>query len=377
MYGPSEFEGGVFSDEIEGGRASAIIELSTSGMVALTSTGQRFGILYRECQLDLGGATGRMVVCRTPDRKLTLFCEDGRFPAALDLESGGELAEQFSAVRSLRRVEGIRWQMWLCMMAVLSVLCLIGGYYALIALAKASIVAVPVSVDTKIGKLALESLELEATRVTDKVIVNAVQEMVSRLEPHSELKGLTFEVRVLDSPEVNAFCLPGGKMVVYTGLLKKAKTAEQVAGVLSHEMAHAIKRHGLQRITESLGVVVAIELLIGDVGGLVAIGVELGKSAALTSYSRELETEADIVGVQLLHAAAIDPLELAGFFEMLKDEGNDLPAAMRWLSTHPEHEARIATVRGALAKLGAQEYRPLDIDWDDVQQHLKQLQDDN
>ena len=376
MYGPSEFEGGVFSDEIDGGRASATIELSTSGMVALTSTGQRFGILYRDCQLDIGGATGRMVFCRTPDRKLTIFCEDRRFPAALDMESGGELAEQFSSVRGQRLSEGIRWRMWLLGMAIVSVLCLIGGYYALIAIAKASIVAVPVSVDTKIGKLALESLELEGTRVTDKVVVDAVQEMVSRLEPHSELKGLTFEVRVMDSPEVNAFCLPGGKMVVYTGLLKKAKTAEQVAGVLSHEMAHAIKRHGLQRITESLGIVVAIELMIGDVGGLVAIGVELGKSAALTSYSRELETEADIVGVQLLHAAAIDPLELAGFFEMLKDEGNDLPAAMRWLSTHPEHEARIATVRGALAKLGAQQYRPLAIDWDDVQQHLNQLKDD-
>lgn len=376
MYGPAEFEGGVFSDEIDGGRASATIELSTSGMVALTSTGQRFGILYRDCQLDIGGATGRMVFCRTPDRKLTIFCEDRRFPAALDMESGGELAEQLSAVRGQRLTEGVRWRVWLLGMAIVSVLCLIGGYYALIAIAKASIVAVPVSVDTKIGKLALESLELEGTRVTDKVIVDAVQEMVSRLEPHSELKGLTFEVRVMDSPEVNAFCLPGGKMVVYTGLLKKAKTAEQVAGVLSHEMAHAIKRHGLQRITESLGIVVAIELMIGDVGGLVAIGVELGKSAALTSYSRELETEADIVGVQLLHAAAIDPLELAGFFELLKDEGNDLPAAMRWMSTHPEHEARIATVRGALAKLGAQEYRPLAIDWDDVQQHLKQLQDD-
>jgi len=376
MYGPSEFEGGVFSDEIDGGRASATIELSTSGMVALTSTGQRFGILYRDCQLDIGGASGRMVFCRTPDRKLTIFCEDRRFPAALDMESGGELAEQLSSVRGQRLSEGIRWQMWLLGMAIVSVLCLIGGYYALIAVAKASIVAVPVSVDTKIGKLALESLELEGTRVTDKVVVDAVQEMVSRLEPHSELKGLTFEVRVMDSPEVNAFCLPGGKMVVYTGLLKKAKTAEQVAGVLSHEMAHAIKRHGLQRITESLGIVVAIELMIGDVGGLVAIGVELGKSAALTSYSRELETEADIVGVQLLHAAAIDPLELAGFFEMLKDEGDDLPAAMRWLSTHPEHEARIATVRGALAKLGAQQYRPLAIDWDDVQQHLNPLKDD-
>ena len=377
MYGPAEFEGGVFSDEIDGGRASATIELSTSGMVALTSTGQRFGILYRDCQLDIGGATGRMVFCRTSDRKLTIFCEDRRFPAALDMESGGELAEQFSSVRGQRLSEGIRWRMWLLGMAIVSVLCLIGGYYALIAIAKASIVAVPVSVDTKIGKLALESLELEGTRVTDKVVVDAVQEMVSRLEPHSELKGLTFEVRVMDSPEVNAFCLPGGKMVVYTGLLKKAKTAEQVAGVLSHEMAHAIKRHGLQRITESLGIVVAIELMIGDVGGLVAIGVELGKSAALTSYSREHEIEADLVGVRMLHAAALDPLELAGFFELLIDEGNDLPAAMRCLSTHPEHEARFATVRGALAKLGAQQYRPLAIDWDDVQQHLKQLQDDN
>ena len=377
MYGPSEFEGGVFSEEIEGGRASATIELSVSGLVAVTSTGQRFGMHYRDCQVDIGGATGRMVFCRTPDRKLTFFCEDRRFPAALELESGGELAEQFSAVRGLRLREGIGWRVWLCGMAVLSVLCLIGGYYALIAVAKASIVAVPVSVDTKIGKLALDSLELEGTRVTDKVIVDAVNEMIARLEPHSELKGLTFEVRILDSPEVNAFCLPGGKLVVYTGLLRKAQTAEQVAGVLAHEMAHAIKRHGLQRITESLGIVVAIELLIGDVGGLVAIGVELGKSAALTSYSRELETEADLVGVKLLHDAAIDPLELAGFFEMLKDEGDELPAAMKWLSTHPEHAARIANVRGALAKLGAQQYRPLALDWNAVQQQLKQLQSDN
>ena len=110
-----------------------------------------------------------------------------------------------------------------------------------------------------------------------------------------------------------------------------------------------------------------------SVGGLVAMGVELGKSAALTSYSREHETEADVVGVGMLHAAAIDPRELAGFFEMLRDDGGDLPDAIAWLSTHPQHDVRIATIRGALAKLGAQEYRPLAIEWDDVQQHLKQL----
>ena len=75
----------------------------------------------------------------------------------------------------------------------------------------------------------------------------------------------------------------------------------------------------------------------------------------------------------MLHAAAIDPLELAGFFEMLKDEGKDVPNAIAWLSTHPQHEVRIATIRSTLAKLGAQEYRPLAIDWDEVQEHLKKL----
>ena len=373
MYGAEEFEGGVFSEEIEGGRASATIELTASGVKAVTSTAQEFTVRYRDCVLDMGGATGRMVFVRTQDRKLTIFCEDRRFPMALQLDAGTELAEQLASVRGLRRSEGFRWRMRLCGLAIVSLLCLVGGYYGLLVAAKASIRAVPITVDEKIGKLALDSMDLEGTPVKDKVIVDAVKAMVARLEPHSELKGLTFEVRVMDSPEVNAFCLPGGKIVVYTGLLRKAKTAEQVAGVLSHEMAHAIKRHGLQRVTESLGIVVAFELLIGDVGGLVALGVELGKSAALTSYSREHEIEADLVGVRMLHAAAVDPLELAGFFEMLKDEGKDVPDAIAWLSTHPQHDVRIATIRSELATLGAQEYRPLSIDWDDVQQHLQQL----
>ena len=377
MYGPSEFEGGVFSDEIEGGRASATIELSTSGMVALTSTGQRFGILYRDCQLDIGGATGRMVFCRTPDRKLTIFCEDRRFPAALDMESGGELAEQLAAARGQQFAEGVRWRIGLLATAILLLLVLIGGYYGVIAAAKASIGAVPVSVDIKIGKLTLESMELEGSRVTDKVIVEAVRKIVARMEPHSELKGLTFEVLVLDSPEVNAVCLAGGKILVFTGLLRKAKTAEQVAGVLSHEMAHAIKRHHLQRLTESLGFVVAIEVLIGDVGGLVALGVELGRSAALKSHSREHEMEADLVGVRLMHEAGIDPREMAGFMEMIRDEFGDIPDGIKWLANYPQFAERLVTIRGELAKLGPQQYRPFDIDWEAVQLRLDQLKQED
>jgi Zn-dependent protease with chaperone function len=373
MYGAEEFEGGVFHESIEGGRASATIELTASGVKASTSTGHEFAIRFPDCVLDIGGASGRMVFLRTQDRKLTIFCEDRRFPRALEMDAGTEFAERLASVRGSRWQEGFRWRMWLFVSTVACALCLVSGYYGLLWAAKSSIAAVPISVDAQIGKLAFESRDVEGPQVNDPVVVDAVKAMIARLEPHAGLAGLNFEVHVVNSHEVNAFCLPGGKIIVYTGLLKKSKTAEQVAGVLSHEMSHAIKRHGLRRVMESLGIVAAMELLAGDVGGLTALGADLAKSAALTRYSREAETEADVTGVRMLHAAAIDPLELAGFFEMLKDQKEDFPAAIKWLSTHPQHDERIATIRGELAKLPAQQYRDLDIDWKEVQQRLKEI----
>jgi len=373
MYGTEEFAGGVFHDSVEGGRASAVIRLTAGSVVAEASTDQRFEIRFADCVLDMGGASGRMVFVRTADRSLTIFCEDRQFAKALEMDGGQELASQLANIRSSRWSEGFRWRMWLIVGTVGCLLFLVGGYYLLLWKAKSSVDAIPLSVDAQIGKVAFESRDLEGPQVKDPEIVDAVKEMVARLEPHAELKGLTFEVQVVNAPDVNAYCLPGGKIVVFTGLLKKAKTAEQVAGVLSHEMSHAIKRHGLRRVIESVGVVAAAGLLVGDVGGLTALGVELGKSAALTSYSREAETEADITGVRMLHAAAIDPLELAGFFEMLKEEQAGPGVAIKWLSTHPQHDERIALVRRELAKLPPQQYRALDIDWEKVQQRLQEI----
>ncbi|MBS0202186.1 MAG: M48 family metallopeptidase [Planctomycetes bacterium] len=373
MYGAEEFAGGVFHQSIEGGRATATIELTASGVKAVTSTGQTFEIRYQDCALDVGGASGRMVFLRTMDRRLTIFCEDRRFPKALEMDAGPEFAEQLATVQKSRWREGFQWRMWLAVGTAVCLLCLVGGYYALLWTAKSSIGAIPVSADIQIGKAAFDARTLEGPQVTDRVVVDAVKAMVARLEPHAELKGLTFDVYVVNSSDINAYCLPGGKIVVFTGLLKTAQSAEQVTGVLSHEMSHAIKRHGLRHVMESMGIVVAVELLVGDVGGLVSLAADLGKSAALTSYSRDAETEADVTGVKMLHAAAIDPLELAGFFELLKQQQPEFTAAIQWLSTHPQHDERIATVRGEVAKLPPQEYRGMEIDWEKLQQRLQEI----
>ncbi|HAP08816.1 MAG TPA: peptidase M48, partial [Planctomycetaceae bacterium] len=151
-----------------------------------------------------------------------------------------------------------------------------------------------------------------------------------------------------------------------------AQTAEEVAGVLSHEMAHATLRHGLQSAVRSTGVIVAAELLIGDAGGVVAVIAELGQHAAITKYSREQETQSDAEGVRMLHAAAVDPLALASFFERLKEQQQQLPKAINWLSTHPQHDVRIAAIRAQVATLAAQQYRGLEVDWDGLKQSLQE-----
>ena len=89
-----EFPGGVFSDEIDGGRSGAHLRLGDRGITARTSEGREFVIGYSDCDLELGGDSGRMVFCRTADRSLTFFCEDRRFPEALKRAAVGELFEQ-------------------------------------------------------------------------------------------------------------------------------------------------------------------------------------------------------------------------------------------------------------------------------------------
>ncbi len=371
MTGELMFSGGVFSDAIEGGRAGAEIELTSVGVSALTPEGQRFVVPYRECQLEVGGFSGRMVFCRNHDRSLTVFCEDRKFPAALSQASAGVLDQQLTHNLKLRRKESRRGRLIAAWILAGILLLAVGGYYAVRAAALAAVSAVPVSVDRQIGDLAFKSMDLGGPEINDPAVVGAMQSMVDRLVPHAASTAMEFEVHVVDSPMVNAFALPGGKMVVFTGLVAQADQPEQVAGVLAHEMAHATLRHGLHRIGQSLGFAAAVNLLLGDAEGLVAAGAELFQLASINSYSRQQENAADAEGTRMLHAAAIDPMGLATFFETLGKQQADLPDMPSWISTHPQHAARIAAIKEQVAGLPDRKYEPIDVDWADMQKRLK------
>ena len=375
MTGSREFSGGVFASTIEGGRAGTKIQVGEEGIKARTRDGQVFSLDYGGCRLDMGGASGQMLFCRNPDRSITIFCDDKAFPGALAEAAGSALQGQLDALFRRRRQERRRARTWgLATVGLLGVL-VIGGYLGIKDAGRYAAGAVPVSVDQRIGRLTIEAMDLQGEPVEDPVIVDAVQAMVERLEPHAGSEAFSFSVQVVDAPIVNAFALPGGPIVVYTGLIEKADSPEQVAGVLAHEMAHVTQRHGIERIAQSVGLVLAVDLLLGDTSGLVALSVELLQNAAISSYSRAQEAEADEVGVIALHQAGIQPLELARFFEILEEESN-ISDLIQWLASHPSHENRVAAIHDQVEGLTAGDYPPLKLDWERVRRHAAALRDD-
>jgi predicted Zn-dependent protease len=192
----------------------------------------------------------------------------------------------------------------------------------------------------------------------DKAQLNRVRAVANRLIAHSavfrkDAPSWQWEVNVISSPEINAWCMPGGKMAVYTGLIEKLKvTNEELAAVMGHEMAHALREHGRERASQQ----VAQQTVIGIGAALLGIG-EVGAGLANIvadvtvglPYARKYETEADRIGVELAARAGYDPRAAVSLWKKMAQGGGGGPP--QFLSTHPEPEARIADLQEYSARV--------------------------
>lgn len=175
----------------------------------------------------------------------------------------------------------------------------------------------------------------------------ALAHMVARLA-EGDSAAPAVSVRIYNIPAVNAFALPGGRIVVMSELIAKAEAPEEVAGVLAHELGHIAGRHAEAQLIRATGLQLLLSLATGGGGGD-TISTAAGL-ATILQYSREAERQADAYAQARLEAAAIDPLGLKHFFErILKDEGQAGGGVFGKIgsifSTHPGTDERIATIR--------------------------------
>ncbi len=171
------------------------------------------------------------------------------------------------------------------------------------------------------------------------------------LEANHIEKSFDWKVTVLQSDQVNAFCLPGGKMAVYTGLLPVAQNADAVAVVMGHEIAHALLRHGAQRMTR--GKLEQLGQMAGAASGMdqntmQAVMQAYGYGSALP-YARSQETQADELGLMLAAAACFDPRESVPLWERM-DRNSGGGAPPEFASTHPSAGTRIQQLQALMPK---------------------------
>jgi metalloendopeptidase OMA1, mitochondrial len=172
-----------------------------------------------------------------------------------------------------------------------------------------------------------------------------------------------WQVNLVNNRQVNAFCLPGGKIVVFTGILPYAQTEAGLAAVMGHEMAHAVARHGSQRLLRtSLAqtVMMGANFSMGnmDPQQRQTIMAALGAGAQygmILPFSREHETEADQMGLLYMARAGYDPHEAISFWERMSTAGGS--GAPEFASTHPSHARRIQDLQEFLPKAMAEYQR--------------------
>jgi predicted Zn-dependent protease len=185
-------------------------------------------------------------------------------------------------------------------------------------------------------------------------------QIAKRLLPHTarfspRAADWRWEVNLIGSNTINAFVMPGGKVVFYTGIIERLKlTDDEIAMIMGHEMAHALLEHGRERVGQeriaqaaTIGASVISQALgYGDLGGLIAQGTS---RLTLLSFNRGDETEADLVGMDIAARAGYDPRAAVTLWEKMSSASRGEPP--QFLSTHPSNDTRIDTLRAALPRV--------------------------
>jgi predicted Zn-dependent protease len=195
-----------------------------------------------------------------------------------------------------------------------------------------------------LGKQLAQQVERQAKIIDDPIIAEYVNRVGQNLVRNSDAK-VPFTIKVIDSEDVNAFALPGGFFFVNSGLILKADTEAELAGVMSHEIAHVAARHGTKQATRGqIAQIATIPLIF--MGGWAGYGIYQGASVLIPvgflSFSRAFESEADMLGLEYMYKAGYDPTAFVDFFEKIQSLEKKKPGTMaKVFSTHPPTDDRI------------------------------------
>lgn len=239
--------------------------------------------------------------------------------------------------------------------AILVILLVLAGCYTVPETGRSAFI-LPLGDEIAQGASAFAGIKDKEKISTDVIAIERVQRVGQRIAEAvgSDLPGAKWEFVLFDAPDtVNAFALPGGKVGVYSGLLKLAETDAELATVMGHEIAHVTARHGSERMSKGVAAAllgVALDASTQDQRNhdLILAAYGAGAGGLMLKFSRDNESEADYIGIRYAAKAAYDPRAAIGFWQKMtkeKEGGAGLPV---FLSTHPSDAQRIASLQAQM-----------------------------
>jgi predicted Zn-dependent protease len=236
--------------------------------------------------------------------------------------------------------------------------------------------------DVQLGRQAAtevrQQLPMLNDRTTDALVGRIGSRLVAAVPSRFRQPAFRYSFDVVNLREINAFALPGGPMFLHRGMLQAARTDDEVAGVMAHELSHVILRHGTLQAAKAqkfqigaLAGQILGSIVGGTKGAIIAQGSQFGLGTYFLKYSREYEREADLLGAQIMARAGYAPRQMANMFRTIQQQGGG--GGPEWLSDHPDPGNRYAAINREAASLqvnGAADTGPA---FDSVRARLAQM----
>lgn len=355
-----EYSGIAISDQVKNGR--------TSGRIIITPGGLQFKhdeypiqFSFKGLRIKNGGANNSLIFFEHPDYpEFTLYTQNKKILKDPFFLQNQQLQQQIKPISS-RRIQ----KRLLYFGGFTTVLGLLFGlvFYSFEA-AKGLAQEIPFEYEKQLGDEFLSSALQDRRQIEDAQLDSCVTLMTDQLVQAVEDTSFIFNFYLVEDPAVNAFALPGGHVVINSGLVASADNYEEIAAVIAHEMAHVTRRHHVRNMISMTGLYAAVIFLTGGEGGLWETLLSQGIQLNQLKYSRDMEREADEGGWNYLISANINPQGMITFFEKLNElhggEEEDALVGPSLFSTHPETMERIETLTSKVNELSEAERNSFD-----------------
>lgn len=366
-------EGGAFHPNLPNGRASGEVLISFTAVHFKSDKGD-FDLPADGLKIELGGANDRLIFFSHPTHpQVTIHTADHSILNHPMLVNNPALAGQRKKVRARKRMA------WAVLLGVVGsvVALLLGLFLARDKMVRTAAKAVPVDWEIAAGDKLFEQIIATKRLVTDTNINAQLKQITEPLLAGIKDNRYPLKFHIVEDATLNAFAMPGGNVVIHSGLLMAADSPEEVAGVLGHEIAHVTQRHSIRSIISSAGLFLVLQAMIGDVTGIAAVLANNSAFLLDRKFSRDFERESDNHGWDYLLAANIKPEGMIAFFTKMQAEEKRMrekmkdattidvdPGALEILSTHPATDERMKNLQAKWDKLEKKTgYRNFDLNY--------------